>query len=172
MSKRRVPKSSGVDHAGKDGRRIPASKRRHEATGRRMAVPSAAARQPEDKLRRTLTFRFDCLDLENECHWSLANVSPTDQLDLLKHMRQYEAMTVGDLRSGNLSAFKSYPDFSSCPNKDAVDRLATLYGGYDSIARFRLSSKKRLYGFLVENEFHLLWWDPNHEVWPSKKRNT
>ena len=87
-------------------------------------------------------------------------------------MRQYETRTIGELRSGRNADFKSYPNFADCPNKEAVARLASLYDAPDSIARFRLNGTKRLYGFLVDNEFHLLWWDPNHKVWPSKKRHT
>lgn len=123
-------------------------------------------------MQQTLVFRFDCTDLGDDCPWSLANVSPDDQKDLLEHLRQYESRTVGELRGGRLSDFTSYPNFADCPNKKAVDRLAALYDATDSIARFRLSGTKRLYGFLVDNEFHLLWWDPNHEVWPSRKRHT
>lgn len=42
----------------------------------------------------------------------------------------------------------------------------------DALARFRLGGTERLYGFLVGNEFHILWWDPNHEVWPSTRKHT
>ena len=30
----------------------------------------------------------------------------------------------------------------------------------------------QLYGFLVDNVFHMLWWDPEHEIWPSRKKHT
>ena len=129
-------------------------------------MPSVATLQPENRLQRTLVFRFDCVDLDEGCPWSLANVSPNDQKDLLEHLRQYESKTIGELRGGSFSEFKSYSNFADCPNGAAINRLAKLYDAPDSIARFRLSGTKRLYGFLVDNEFHLLWWDPNHEVCP------
>ena len=40
------------------------------------------------------------------------------------------------------------------------------------IVRLRLSGKKRLFGFLKGSVFHILGWDPEHEIFPSKKRNT
>lgn len=171
--KKHIPSnSSGINSAKRNKRGVPLTEVIRHAAGRKRVVPSTATSQPEEKMRQTLVFRFDCTDLDNDCPWSLANVSPDDQKDLLEHLRQYESRTVGELRGGRLSDFKSYPDFADCPNKMAVNRLATHYDATDSIARFRLSGTKRLYGFLVDNEFHLLWWDPNHKVWPSRKRHT
>lgn len=165
-------RSAGIESASKGRRRVPKHVGLSEAAGRKKAVSSAAISQPADRLLRTLVFRFDCVDLGEDCPWSLANVSLKDQKDLLQHMSQYESMTVGKLRSGRFHDSTSYDNFDACPNKAAVDRLVEQYDAPDSIARFRLSGTKRLYGFLVDNEFHLLWWDPNHEVWPSTKRHT
>jgi hypothetical protein len=36
----------------------------------------------------------------------------------------------------------------------------------------RLQGAPRLYGFLVGHVFHIVWWDPDHEIWPSRLRNT
>lgn len=33
--------------------------------------------------------------------------------------------------------------------------------------RFRLSGKKRLWGFRTERVFHVLWWDWDHQVCPQ-----
>ena len=58
-------------------------------------------------------------------------------------------------------------------NQTPQDRLAKYYEREgDALARFRLGGTERLYGFLVGNEFHILWWDPNHEVWPSTRKHT
>jgi hypothetical protein len=42
----------------------------------------------------------------------------------------------------------------------------------DCIHRLRLSGPKRIYGFLIDDVFHLLWWDPDHAVFPSTLRHT
>lgn len=153
-------------------KRVPRSEKYQQAASSKRAVPLVATAQSDDRLKRKLIFRFDCIDLDEGCPWSLANVDANDQRDLLEHLRQYESKTIGELVGGSFSEFKSYNNFAECPNRAATNRLAELYDAPDSIARFRLSSTKRLYGFLVDNEFHLLWWDPNHEVWPSRKRHT
>ncbi|MFH8892980.1 hypothetical protein [Streptomyces sp. NPDC017949] len=41
-----------------------------------------------------------------------------------------------------------------------------------SIHRLRFQGKQRLYGFFDGNTFHVVWWDPEHQVYPSTKRKT
>ena len=92
---------------------------------------------------------------------------------LLLKMRDFEKATVGEIISPSYQAFTCYPDFTQCPNQTTQDRLAKYYEREgDALARFRLGGTERLYGFLVGNEFHILWWDPNHEVWPSTRKHT
>lgn len=42
----------------------------------------------------------------------------------------------------------------------------------DDLYRFRLNGTARLWGFREGDTFHVLWWDPDHEVYPSSKRHT
>lgn len=42
----------------------------------------------------------------------------------------------------------------------------------DDVFRFRLDGTSRLWGFEVDGIFHVLWWDPNHEICPSEKSHT
>jgi hypothetical protein len=34
--------------------------------------------------------------------------------------------------------------------------------------RFRLGGKARLWGFRSERIFHVVWWDPDHRVYPTE----
>lgn len=54
--------------------------------------------------------------------------------------------------------------------KAARDRLADLrhdeiFG--DDLFRFRLGGTARLWGFVVDDVFYLLWWDRHHRVYPT-----
>ncbi len=41
------------------------------------------------------------------------------------------------------------------------------------IARIRIGSAKRLYAVRTpRGVFEMLWWDPNHEIYPTEPRNT
>ncbi len=37
---------------------------------------------------------------------------------------------------------------------------------------FAIDSEKRLYGFMIDSNFHALWYDHYHKIWPSNKQNT
>jgi hypothetical protein len=45
-------------------------------------------------------------------------------------------------------------------------RLDETFG--DEIFRFRLGGKSRLWGFRNERVFHVIWWDPDHLVYPTE----
>ena len=42
----------------------------------------------------------------------------------------------------------------------------------DTLWSFRMSGAGRFWCLKHENIYSLLWWDPNHEVYPVSKRNT
>ncbi|BDR53130.1 hypothetical protein KIM372_10370 [Bombiscardovia nodaiensis] len=139
----------------------------------RYRVPIAAVKDRSQLNSMHIIFRFDAVDLEGDCPWSLANMTVADHAELLAKLKEYERSTVGELTSATMHNFTIYHDFSRCPNSQAVQRLGSHYEREgDSIARFSLSGKKRLYGFLIDNHFHIVWWDPEHEIWPSHKKHT
>jgi hypothetical protein len=42
----------------------------------------------------------------------------------------------------------------------------------DTMFRFRLSGEQRLWGFRNGHVFHVVWWDPDHKVYPTEKSHT
>jgi hypothetical protein len=57
--------------------------------------------------------------------------------------------------------------------KEARRRIDELnYDDHETIFSIRLSGTQRLYGFRENNYFRILWYDPNHKIFPSSKRNT
>ncbi|MFE3626760.1 hypothetical protein [Streptomyces goshikiensis] len=86
-------------------------------------------------------------------------------------MRDCESLTLNELRRST-DLFKEY-DLPGGLCSAALDRLSAM--GRElmpSIHRLRLSGTQRLYGFVDGNTFHVVWWDPEHEVYPSVKRHT
>lgn len=57
---------------------------------------------------------------------------------------------------------------------EAAERLKAkqLEEYSDSIFSFALDNKLRLVGIRKNEDFHVLWYDPEHEVCPSKKKHT
>lgn len=50
--------------------------------------------------------------------------------------------------------------------EEAQYRLIELDQYHDTIFRFRLGGKQRLWGFRILSEFSVLWFDPTHEIYP------
>lgn len=134
--------------------------------GAGLRVPAAAALQPSpDRIR----FRFDRVDLGGP--WCLTAITSDDHRVLLEKMREFERLTMAEAFNGQLG--KDYHDLSKCPNPTVLRRLQDIeMDDIDALSRFRLSGTRRLYGTRLGNEFSILWWDPNHEVWPSTLKHT
>jgi hypothetical protein len=45
-------------------------------------------------------------------------------------------------------------------------RLGEIFGA--DIFRFRVDGEKRLWGFRKGATFHVIWWDPGHQVYPTE----
>ena len=150
--KKKIPKSVGA--------RVPAAKR--------VKVPPAM--RPTRPLDETLIIRLNQLDLGGP--FCLTKITEQAHLDLLQHLRSWESMKVSEIFSSGEEPGKDY-DVSSIPNKAARDRLVELrLDDRARISRLRPGGKPRLYGFRHEHEFYALWWDPEHEIYPSTKRRT
>lgn len=59
-------------------------------------------------------------------------------------------------------------------SKEAQERFAAkkLEEDADSVFSFALDNKLRIVGIRKEECFHILWYDPEHEICPSKKKYT
>ncbi len=51
----------------------------------------------------------------------------------------------------------------------ARQRLDAIGLGLDEVVSLRLSGAERVFGYLDNGVFVLLWWDPDHQVCPSFK---
>ncbi len=56
---------------------------------------------------------------------------------------------------------------------EAQKRLKHLeLDDFENLVSLRLSGPQRVWGIKIGNIFKILWWDPNHEVCPSKLKHT
>jgi hypothetical protein len=119
---------------------------------------------------RKLVILFSRVDVDGP--WCLTRIQQGHHRDLLRRIQSFESMTVQEafLRGGEPG--KEYP-LPQIPNKAIQDRLRELeLDDRDEISRLRISGAGHLYGFRERERFYVLWWDPGHEIWPSKKRHT
>lgn len=147
------------------GKTVP-DEARAESTGKQVRGLDLAA---ENVHRRRPVWRF--ADLDDDGPWALSACSTTDLPDIFAKLKTFESMTIGEIFSPGSDHGKSY-SVETLP-KHALDRLTELRRDDETeLVRLRFSGKKRFYGILREHVFHVLWWDPEHEVYPSQKRNT
>lgn len=92
-------------------------------------------------------------------------------MKLLTYLGHLEKMTEREVFDGVTG--KDYGLDGGLPNGEANDRLLEIeMDDRDLISRLGIQGKPRLYGFRQAHEFWAVWWDPEHEIWPSQKRNT
>lgn len=113
-------------------------------------------------------WRIEQADLGGDWSWLKAD----HQMLLTKiipKLQDYETMTWADVESGTGSHFVSKTDCI----KEARQRLDDLeLDDIEELFSLRITGKRRAWGIRNVAVLHLLWWDPEHEVCPSRKKNT
>ncbi|GII65376.1 hypothetical protein Skr01_54610 [Sphaerisporangium krabiense] len=140
------------------------------AKGAKPFVRSAVVLPGEDGSDKRLSWRFCHVDRDGP--WSFDKVDAGTMHEVLDKLAHFETMTVNEIFNHGEEPGKHY-DVADLPNPTSRERLAELHlTDMTKISRLRLGGTLRLYGFLQGNCFHIIWWDPDHEIWPSHKRNT
>ncbi|MFG3349485.1 hypothetical protein ACGF1Z_31060 [Streptomyces sp. NPDC048018] len=140
--------------------RIPDSKR--------IGDPSNLLPGGQDSSDR-VSWRFTHVD--HESRWGFNRMEASVLCEVLTKLAGCESMTLNELRTSR-RLFKEY-ELPSGLCKEALDRLAaTGRDDQSRIHRLQFTGTQRLYGFLQGSVFHVVWWDPDHEVYPTSPRNT
>lgn len=126
------------------------------------------------------SWRFENADGEfpDGANWS--TVSADELRGILETLAHCESLHTSQLfsqRPGNKGHVAEYNNetMDTGLTKDARDRLSDLgLGDLDRIYRIRADgATRRLYAWRGNgNVFNLIWWDPDHVVYPTEPRNT
>lgn len=102
--------------------------------------------------------------------WDL-NASET--MELLKFLDELTGKTWGECENETAGGHKRHHDHAITDlTPVAQERLRQLDENEERIFRFRLKGKCRLWGFRSGTLFRVLWYDPEHAVYPVSKRHT
>lgn len=138
------------------------------ADGKRTGNPSSLLPGADSSDKR-LCWRFTHVD--HESRWGFGSMAPEVLCEVLRKLADCESMTVDELRNTR-KLFVEY-DLPGKLCKDALDRLVEMRrDDMTKIQRLEFTGLQRLYGFLEGNVFHIVWWDPLHEVYPVKLKHT
>lgn len=134
----------------------------------RKAIPAQAARLAGFDPQAPELFRVRWTRFDYRGRWCIGVSASVDIVDLMTRLRDMEQLTPVQVFSGELG--KDYGDPARLPCKPARQRLSELgLADETCISRLRIGSMSRLYGFRRDPEFYAVFWDPKHEIWPSKR---
>ena len=106
------------------------------------------------------------MDMDGPFSW--ASISDKDLKAVWKRMGAIEAMSPAELLKT-----RSHPIPVSEICKDARDRLPEIYlDDFDELWSFRLGGKPRFWCIKYGSTYALLWWDPEHKIYPVDLPNT
>lgn len=142
----------------------PPSPKRKETPRRTPELPGAG--DSGDRL----CWRFKHFDHDGP--WSFTGTTGDELCNLIKRLAKFEDMTVNSAFNGGGYPGKEY-DIEHIPTAKARERLDAIgLADMTKISVFRLGGEERVYGFRCANVFHVVWWDPDHAIWPSRKKHT
>jgi hypothetical protein len=113
-----------------------------------------------------LGWRFSSCDRNGPYHWP-ALIDPHYKL-VLERLHEFEGMTLAQMRNAG-----SHPIPRDQLCKEAQDRLAAIkQDDIDELMSFRITGERRVWCIPHRNLMRILWWDPNHQVYPVRKKHT
>jgi hypothetical protein len=144
--------------------RPPAAKRPVAAAeipaGKLVSRPPEQGRSPE-----LVSWRLSTLDLDGP--WGWRRLDEVALRELHDKLRGLETMTAGEVFGPN-RGHKHIP-IQDLP-RDAVRRLQELQlDDQDGLCELRIKGASRVWGFRRGNVIHVLWWDPDHTVFPGNR---
>lgn len=129
-------------------------------SGKRVSRPPTGDRSGE-----LLSWRLSTLDLDGP--WGWQRVAEAALRQLHDKLRGFETMTAGELFGPNRG--HKHISVESLP-REAFRRLQQLeLDDVDGLCELRIRGAARVWGFRRGNIIHLLWWDPDHTVFPGNR---
>ena len=125
---------------------------------------------PDSYFQKNPVWSFKWIDKDHP-RWSLKVQNNLYENVILK-LKDYEGLTWAEINKasggrtyGTNSHYEDVEDLC----KDARDRINELMIFEDRVFSLRLDGETRLYGIIENGVFYVIWYDPNHEIYPVKK---
>ena len=108
------------------------------------------------------SWSFSSCDIDETIPWSFCkNRLINDFWDIIfQKLREFESMTWGQIFINGKK--QNHSIILSELNKCARDRLNELHIEAEAIYSLRLGSTLRIYGYMVQHTYCILWYDDNH----------
>jgi hypothetical protein len=131
---------------------------------RRTVLPGAGT--SDDRI----CWRFSHIDHDGP--WGFEKVGAPKLRWIMDRLSHFETMTIDELFHRNGYPGKDY-EIEKIPTSAALVRLEEIgLSDMTKISVLRLQGEPRMYGFRVGHAFHVVFWDPEHQIWPSELKHT
>ena len=126
-------------------------------------VPRTAFDDPGEMKKRP-AWRFSELDMAGPWGWHSVNCDEFQNI-LIQLASTYERLTWHEIIHNDNTGSHEIPTKECC--KDARDRLIDIHlDDHDTLFSMRITKTKRLWGIREGRVLRVLWWDPEHTVYP------
>lgn len=130
--------------------------------------PTISRWPTRDQSQVRIAWRFADIDLDGEWGWRSVDIAQVAWLR--QWLGQMEKLTWEEAYGPKTGAKLCKLD--NAPAK-TIARLEELQrDDVDGLVEFHPQGRPRVWGVRIGNVCHLLWWDPDHTVWPAKKKHT
>lgn len=121
---------------------------------------------PDSYFDWTPSWSFSKCDLEHE-KWSLKKSDIFSEI--IPKLISFEKRKWSDIVSDN-----KHNHWIGCEklSREAQKRLDEIKIYYESLFSLRLNGTLRLFGYIENGIFYIIWYDPDHEVCPASKKHT
>jgi hypothetical protein len=126
---------------------------------------------PNSAFQMTMTWTCDAPDCEGAWSWGQARKWEDETWFAIiePKLRHFEQLRWSEIESFSSDAghrmHHNMDTDSIC--EEAQYRLIELDRYSDVIFRFRLGNRRRLWGFRIVAKFEILWFDPEHRIYPT-----
>ena len=124
--------------------------------------------RPAPAWNRRWSWYFSDMDTGGPFSFSWKKMDSKQLQMILDRLKEFERHNLDGLKKANC-----HPIPPEDLAKDAQTRLKTLKrDDIEALWSFRINSKARVWAMQHDDVFALLWWDPEHKVYPSEKKHT
>jgi hypothetical protein len=118
-----------------------------------------------------VVIRCDNPDVEDEWSWGVSR-----QWDLSEwsekiepKLSEWASLTWAEIDTHSSDTGHKMHHNMSCDDicEEAQDRMLEIERFFDVLFRFRAGNLERVWGYRIAEVFHVLWYDPTHEIYPT-----
>lgn len=119
-----------------------------------------------DHRREHPVWQVGIIDVDGPFGWN--TITNAELQEVRTRLAAFESMTWHEIIGQDNHEVETYK-----LSKAAKDRLLEIkQDDTEQLFSLRISGPKRIWGILDRNALKVLWWDPEHKVYPVPKRNT